>query len=103
MKLGQRQEEFSKAHSRLLLYAESLGYGVRQKHLMRCQDCKVGKVNSVHKSSLAVDIRLTIDGKLVNDYEKHHNILHDYWDKLGGAPRIPHDLGHYSFEWQGMW
>jgi hypothetical protein len=85
------------------MYAHSLGYGVRQKHLLRCRDCPVGKENSNHKISLAIDIRLTINGQLVEDYRKHHNILHTYWDKLGGAPRIDHDLGHYSFEWRGRW
>ena len=108
MKLGELQEAFSVAHGKLLLCATENGYGIRQKHLMRCKNCHIGKKNSVHKSSLAIDIRLTIDGTLVEYIENHiweadYNMLHDYWDSLGGAPRIAGDLGHFSFKYHGMW
>lgn len=108
MRLGDLQEQFSVAHGKLLLWATEKGYGIRQKHLMRCQNCRVGNKNSVHKDSLAVDLRLTINGILVENIEDHvweadYNLLHDYWDTLGGAPRIADDLGHFSFKYHGRW
>lgn len=107
MSLGQLQEEFSVKFARLVLYAHQHGYGVRTKHVMRCRNCRVGKAKSVHKDSLAADIRLTKEGKLVenvnDNWEADYNFLHDLWDKLGGAPRIANDLGHFSFKYQGRW
>lgn len=100
--LGELQELFMTAQSKLTLYANELGYGVRGKHLMRCEDCKVGKENSVHKDSLAIDLVLSIRGTVTWD-DTHYNILHDKWDTLGGAPRIANDLGHFSFAYKNRW
>lgn len=30
------------------------------------------------------------------------SILHDIWDDMGGAERIPKDMGHFSWPWHGM-
>ena len=31
-----------------------------------------------------------------------HNELHDFWDSIGGSPRIEKDLNHYSLSHYGM-
>lgn len=102
MRLGKKQELFAVAQAKLVLYADSLGYGIRPKHLLRCLDCKVGKTNSVHKLGIAIDLVLTQDDKIITD-SAVFNMLHDHWDKLGGARRIAVDLGHFSFEHEGRW
>ena len=111
MTLGQRQEEFAWMITRLLWYLHACGYNMRAGHWLRCQDCHVGMQNSVHKLKLALDINITLapshdelprllTGKAAI---RAHNRLHDYWDTLGGAPRIKKDLNHYSVTWHGRW
>jgi hypothetical protein len=107
MRLGKLQEDFSMAYAQLVLYAARHGLGVREKSGVRCDDCPIGKEDSVHKLGLAKDIRLTISSRLIETidphWEAHYHMLHDYWDELGGAPRIEGDLGHFSFKYQGRW
>ena len=108
--LGQKQERFARAIMLLLLHLHALGYSMRGGHWFRCQDCYTGAKNSVHKSKLALDINLTIAPshderpRLLTGQAaiKAHNKLHDHWDTIGGAPRIKHDLNHYSFSHNGM-
>ena len=70
----------------------------------RCQDCPVGHPNSTHKAGLAVDIILYGPGGQYPhpSEDSVHSDLHDFWDFIGGAERIPGDLNHYSLEWQGV-
>ncbi len=111
--LGYKQEEFFIKLMWLSFWLNSRGYRARAKHLMRCKDCKVGKKNSVHKVSLAIDIRImwrqvgaSKESKLIKVKPKEElEILaraHNYWDTLGGAKRIKHDLGHFSVSHKGM-
>jgi len=94
----------------LMLHLYSLGYSMRGGHWLRCHDCRIGKKNSNHKIKLAFDINLTlapshdVRPRLLTGTaaQKAHTILHNYWDTLGGARRIPHDLNHYSLEHNGM-
>ena len=58
-----------------------------------------GHRNSCHKLRLAVDFNLIIDGKLARPDQ--YGPLHDFWDLLGGAKRIEHDMNHFSFEHNG--
>jgi hypothetical protein len=37
----------------------------------------------------------------ITDWEGHIE-LHDYWDFMGGSPRIGNDANHYSLEWNGV-
>ena len=110
MKLGEKQELFSRLVMLLLLHVHALGYSVRGCHWMRCQGCKVGRKDSVHMLKLAFDIRLSISpaegerprvltGKAV---DIAHNKIHDYCDTIGFAKRISGDLGHYSLEHNGI-
>ena len=97
---------------RLIDHIHALGYEVRGGDLFR--DSRMhghvgekkgyGHKNSCHKLKLAIDLYLTKDGVfLKGDAAKEaHNQVHEFWDDLGGAKRIPHDLNHYSLEHQGM-
>jgi hypothetical protein len=110
--LGRKQEQFSRLLMLLLMHLHSAGYGVRCKHLLRCHDCKVGHKRSAHKSSLAIDIRLTrsADGtsygtkRMMPAKEERDGLAaaHDYWDSIGGSKRIERDLGHFSIKHQGV-
>lgn len=57
-----------------------------------------GSANSVHKLRLAVDVNCIKDGQLVADF---YPDMHDQWESMGGAKRIPKDLNHFSFEHNG--
>lgn len=99
--LGTYQEEFAVALAKLILWGDSLGVKVRIKDAWRDgrlhgkwgEKKGYGAANSVHKLSLAVD--------LYTSKTADHERMHDYWDSVGGAKRIPGDMNHYSFEWQG--
>lgn len=110
MTLGERQEEFSALHPLLIAranyIAHLLGLTVRLGDLFR--DPRVhgeigikrgyGHPYSCHKLKLAQDILFFENGELT---KKGHADLHDWWDRQGGAARIPHDMNHYSIEWNG--
>jgi hypothetical protein len=111
MTLGEKQEKFSKMVMLLLIHIHALGYSVRGGHWFRCDDCYVGAKNSVHKLKLALDINLSISPAhgerprylTGRDAERAHNLIHNYWDSIGGAPRIKNDLNHYSVMHNGRW
>jgi len=60
------------------------------------------KKDSNHYIRLAIDLNLFKDGKWITDGEDFVP-LHDYWDSIGGAQRIIHDMNHFSVEHQGRW
>jgi hypothetical protein len=79
-------------------YADLLGYGVTlgEGYVSNGTGHMKG---SLHYSGLAQDINLYKDGVWLDkgpESEKAHNLLHNMWDLLGGAERIPKDLNHYS-------
>lgn len=113
MNLGNKQELFSRAQPLLYLYAQYHGYEIRSGDLFRDprEHGEIGEAvgsyghkNSVHKLKLAIDVNLTKNGVYLEGMAAAdaHNFLHNFWDMLGGAKRIPHDLNHYSFEHEGM-
>ena len=107
MKLGEKQELFGFLLPQLLVEANKL-HPIRVGDLYR--DPRVhghmgvkkgyGHKNSCHKLKLAVDIYFVVDGMLGG--EDLHVILHDWWDTVGGAKRIPHDMNHYSLSHDGF-
>lgn len=107
MRLSTKRILFSTAHANLVLYINSLGYGVASDFLKRCSSCKVGRKNSCHKIGLAVDLNIYdkdgryLDGKHPDTFIVH-SLAHDWWDKNGGSKRIMRDLNHYSFAHNGM-
>lgn len=101
MKLSTKRIQFSYAVAQLVLHAKQLGYDVAIDYVKRCADCKVGHPQSCHKVALAVDIIIYIKGAPLRDLTVF-NLLHDYWESVGGSDRINVDLGHFSFEYNGM-
>jgi hypothetical protein len=100
MTLGEEQERFSLMLAKLIIRAYDLGYKIRMGE--GYDDDGVGHTKgSTHYVKLGQDINLFKDGVYLTD-GKDHNILHDYWDELGGAARIIKDLNHYSIMWQGV-
>jgi len=57
-----------------------------------------GAANSCHKLKLARDLNFVDVKGFRNEF---HNELHDYWDSIGGSPRIIGDMNHFSLEHQG--
>lgn len=101
MKLSTKRTLFSSALAKLIIYGNTIGYGVAVDYVKRCEGCKVGKKNSCHKVALAADLNIYIEGEYITS-SGPHVLLHNYWDTLGGAERINGDMNHYSFEHQGM-
>lgn len=60
------------------------------------------KANSNHYIKLAADLLVYRPGASEQDMDAHEQ-MHDFWDSLGGAPRIKDDMNHYSVEYQGKW
>lgn len=97
MTLREKQSLFSKLLAQLILYAYAQGYEITFGDVY----AKTGHMaKSLHYLRLAADLNLFKDGKWLTD-GSGHNVLHDYWDKLGGSPRITKDLNHYSLEHEG--
>ena len=98
------QVKFVRAKAKLIIFAEGNNIEITDGDAYR--DPRVfgpvgvnkptayGEPSSCHKSRLAQDFNV------IN--EDDHKKLHDYWDTLGGSPRIDHDMNHYSFAFNGM-
>ena len=101
--LLEKQIKFSKILGVLLLYAPHIGYDLTLGE--GYDDDNTGHTKgSTHYIRLAQDINVFKSGIYLQGKEaaEAHNKLHDIWDQLGGAPRIEHDLNHYSIEHQGV-
>ena len=101
MRLGKKQELFSRLMVKLYLKAFELGYEIRGGHLLRCEDCPTGRKTSLHKSKLAIDLNLFRDGVYLKETENHKE-LGEYWESLGGSwgGRF-NDGNHYSLAHNG--
>ena len=97
-----KQHKFSLMIAKLICYAYAIGYKVTMGE--GYDDDNTGHmVGSLHYIKLAQDINLFKDGKYLQGKEAQqaHTLLHNYWDTMGGAERIPKDLNHYSIEHGG--
>ena len=111
MGLSNLQQEFTLKIAKLIQFAYKQGYGLTFGDAYRDPRTngewgeKVGysAAYSVHKKRLAVDLNVFKSGEYLQGDEagEAHNILHNFWDSVGGAPRISDDLNHYSLEYQG--
>ena len=109
MTLFKKQVLFSKLVAALIAKAYELGYEVTLGDAYR--DPRVhgdvgtkrsySSANSLHKSRLAIDFNLFIDGKYQTTTEAHRP-LGEYWESIGGTwgGRF-NDGNHYSLEHQG--
>lgn len=102
MTLGERQEEFSWALGDLLVWAKSQGIRIRMGDVFDSDKDGGHRKDSNHYLKLAADLFIFRKGAKTQDMEAHKR-MHNAWDALGGAPRIPDDMNHYSFEWKGRW
>lgn len=105
MKLSEKRIDFSAKISLLILFLQKRGIYAAFDQVKRCDDCPVGLKNSCHKSGLAADLIFYLKTNKGMEYttsDDLHSMAHDYWDELGGAERIQNDLGHYSFEHNGV-
>lgn len=101
-KLWDVQVKFLRAVAKLIAFAEvndielTVGDAYRDPRLHGEVGVKkgYGHPRSVHKMRLAIDL----NAKDPSD----HVVLHDHWDKLGGAQRILEDMNHYAYSWEGM-
>ncbi len=98
--LLEKQFRFSRMLPCLLNHAFILGYDITGGDWRRDERCDYGHPNSAHKNKLAVDLSLFQHNKIMG--KRDHAKLHDYWDSIGGAPRIKGDLGHYSLAHNGV-
>lgn len=97
--LGERQRRFPLMIAKLIIKAYELGYEVTFGE--GYDDDSVGHMRgSLHYVKLAQDLNLFKDDVYLTD-GTGHDVLHDYWDELGGAPRIAKDLNHYSITYGG--
>lgn len=103
MRLGKKQELFARLVPRLIDKAHELGFEIRLGHVMRCQNCPVGRRTSLHKSKLAIDLNLFKDGDFMTSTEDHRE-LGEWWEQQhelcswGGRFQ---DGNHYSLTHQG--
>ncbi|MCU7836523.1 MAG: M15 family peptidase [gamma proteobacterium symbiont of Taylorina sp.] len=105
-----KQHQFTRAYPLLMLYAQYLGYELSDGDAYRDSRCQYGHPDSTHRSRLARDFNIfdDIDSDGDEDYledeeaEEAFNLLHDFWDMLGGSERIKNDLRHFSFEHKGV-
>jgi len=104
MSLGQKQRKFTLMLGQLICYAYSLGYEFslgRGSVSKAANKADGGHKRSLHLLRLAQDLNLFKDESFLTDGGRH-SVLHDYWDKLGGAKRIAKDMNHYSLEHGSM-
>ena len=113
MKLGEKQELFSRLLPRLIDKAHELGYGVRVGDLFR--DARVhgeygqkrgySSSRSNHKLKLAVDLNLFKEGKFLSSTEDHKE-LGEWWiqqHELCAWGGRGNDGNHYSLTHWGRW
>lgn len=101
MTLGEKQRKFTLMVATLIAWAYENGYELTFGDAYRDPRTKYGHRDSLHRKRLAIDFNLFIDGVWQSDGTGHDR-LHDEWDRLGGAKRIPNDLNHYSLARNGM-
>ena len=101
--LSAKQRRFCTAVSHLVMFGNSLGYFFSFGDAYRDPRCQYGHPDSTHRYRLAVDLNLFVDDEYITDgSHPAFSTLHDYWDEIGGAPRIESDMNHFSFEHNGV-
>ncbi len=114
MKLGLKQELFFRLMAtKLVPFIYSKGYEIRGGDLFR--DPRVhgqfgdkesySAKNSAHKLKLAIDLNITLDGRLLTKTEEH-KLFGEYWLTLHTLCRwggISNDGNHYSMSHWGGW
>lgn len=104
-KLLRLQVEFAVCVARLILYAESKGYGVTLGDAYRDPRVNYGHPLSAHKKRLAIDLNLFTASGVWLDKTEDHKELGEWWKKQHPLARWGGDFedgNHYSFEFEGI-
>ena len=117
MKLGAKQEVFSRLMCQLVTHMHEQGYEVRMGEVWRSKAAAednarrgVGIVNSCHRLKIALDINLFLDGDYLTTTEDHR-VFGEFWEGLGAAHGVNtcwggrfkrRDGNHYSIEHNGV-
>ena len=104
------QSKFAKAVGKLIDYAYAQGWELtvgdayRDPRVFGAVGVKKGysHPNSTHKHRLAIDLALFVNDKWQQTETAEYKDMHRYWETLGGAPAVPGDANHFSFEYQGV-
>lgn len=98
MSLRQEQSKFVRMITKLLFWAELMGYELTFGDAW----AKDGhKEQSLHYDRLAIDLNLFKDGEYLIKTEDHRP-LGEFWESIGGSWGGRYDDGnHYSLEYQG--
>ena len=109
--LGQKQRKLTYMVAQLIIYAYSKGYEMtlgdayRDPRLHGEVGTKkgYGAPKSLHKSRLAIDFNLFVDGVYITDSgHPAYKDITDYWKEIGGTSGIDfNDANHFSIEHQG--
>lgn len=97
--LLQKQFKFTEMLGELILYAYRNGFTLTLGEGFVSSGTGHMK-GSLHYIRLAQDLNIFKDGVWLQD-GTGLDVLHDFWDSLGGAKRIEKDLNHFSVEWAG--
>lgn len=83
MNLRKRQSEFALMASKLIRKAYRMGYEVTLGDAYRDSRCPYGSKSSRHKSRLAIDLNLFLDGVYLTKTDDHKE-LGIWWESKGG-------------------
>ena len=101
--LGDKQRKFTLMVGRLIVFTYGQGYELTLGEGYD-DDGKGHMDGSTHYIKLGQDLNLFKDDVWLDkgpEMEKGFNMMHDFWDTIGGAKRIEKDLNHFSVEWEG--
>lgn len=102
--IGDLQRKMAYMVGRLIIHTyEVLGYELTLGE--GYDDDNTGHMKgSTHYIRIGQDLNLFKDKVWLDkgpEMEKGFNLMHDFWDSMGGARRIDRDLNHFSLEYQG--
>jgi len=109
MTLRQARQQFSRMVGKLLRWLDEDGQAYAIDMARRCQDCKVGHPQSLHKLGLAIDLLFYDDPDGDGDADNYRTDTAAYlragqfWESIGGTwgGRF-RDGNHFSLSWRGM-
>ncbi len=102
MSLGKKQRKFTLMVAKLIKHAYEEGYELTFGDAYRDPRVNYGHKDSLHRSRLAIDLNLFLDGKYLTSTEDHRP-LGEWWEEQGGLWGGRFDDGnHYSLEHNGM-
>lgn len=108
--LGQKQRMFVRMIADLIMFAYEQGYELTfgdayrdpRVHGKSGEKKSYSAASSVHKLKLAVDFNLFVNGEWISTSDHvAWDELHEYWESIGGAERVPNDANHFSLEHKG--